>query len=256
MKTSRKLLIFATMVLFPVALWAAPGDPGTGLASSAHDFSGITSNGEETGTCTFCHTPHRASAQSLIWNHDLSTDTFAWTDPTTTGGTDYVDVDPSYKGSTAKCLSCHDGSVAVGDIGWWAGSDPGTVAYTSVAVPTGTISGAPLEVTGAGNNHPVAMPYPLGNAASTYNTATTGSGVVLTKFVADPTVAATFPIRLYQDDGSGNISVGPIAGATGMECGSCHDPHNGLLTTQDSFFLRGLVGGNTADYLCVKCHSK
>jgi hypothetical protein len=253
MNASRKLLFLATLMLFPVAVWGAAGDPGTGLASTAHDFSGITSNGSATGSCTFCHTPHKASAQGLIWNHDLSVATFDWTTPQSTGGTNYVDLPAdTYKGSTAKCLSCHDGTVAIGDIGWWAGSDPGTVATVPATMDaTHTVGGAAPG--SAEGNHPVAMPYPFENAVNTYNTAATGAGVILGEFVADPT---TNKIRLYNDDGSGNITVGAVSAKSGMECGSCHDPHNGAATTEDVMFLRGLIGGNTANYICVKCHSK
>ncbi len=97
-----------------------------------------------------------------------------------------------------------------------------------------------------GLNHPVAMPYPWNNAPSTYNGVTTGSGIVLSAWVADPT---TNGIRLYHDDGSGNIGVGPVAGLTGIECSSCHDPHNGA-SVEDEPFLRGTGAG-----ICQKCHN-
>jgi hypothetical protein len=101
-------------------------------------------------------------------------------------------------------------------------------------------------------NHPVAMPIPFNNQPGTYNGATTGGGITLADWKADPT---TLGIVLYNDDGAGNITRGAVAGQTGIECGSCHDPHNGS-NVQDSFFLYGILGGSTADYICIKCHTK
>lgn len=241
-----RLLLLPFVLASPFALAQAPGE---GLTDTAHDFSGVGS--PESGLCTFCHTPHKAQSQALLWNHTLSTNLFSWTEPATTAGTDYPSFQgDTYNGSSAKCLSCHDGSVAVGDIGWWNAAGPTNLDNTThgegdpfnIASTTGDMTG----------NHPVAMPFPFNNAVNTYNGVTTGPGIVLEDWKADPTTSG---IRLFTDDGAGNISAGPTAGQTGIECSSCHDPHNGA-GVQDDWFLRGLLGGNTADYICIKCHTK
>ncbi len=233
----------ATFALLPMA-WAAPGD---GLAGTSHDFSGISN--PATGLCTFCHTPHNAMSQELLWNHTETVTTFSWVDPATTGGTTYPSFDgDTYKGSTSKCLSCHDGSVAIGDIGWWNGGVPGAPILNSF-VTGGYQVGAGGDMTG---NHPVTMPFPLGGAANTYNGVTNGASSLISGWQADPEALG---IRLFTDDGSGNITAGSTAGQTGIECTSCHDVHNGP-NTQDVFFLLGMLGGNTTDYICVKCHDK
>jgi predicted CXXCH cytochrome family protein len=54
--------------------------------------------------------------------------------------------------------------------------------------------------------------------------------------------------KVYHDDGAGNIANGPVVGTSGIECGSCHDPHNGA-GVEDARFLRG-----TAGEICSKCH--
>lgn len=233
----------ATLVFLPMA-WAAPGD---GLALTNHDFSGFSS--PETGLCTFCHTPHNAQTQELLWNHKKTTQNFTWSSPATTGATPYPNFDgDTYKGPSSKCLSCHDGSVAVGDIGWWDG-----------AIPAAPIAGpvvAPLYQIGTGGdmslNHPVAMPFPLGGVASFYNGVTNGASSLISGWQADP---ESLGIRLFTDDGSGNITAGSTSGQTGIECTSCHDVHNGP-NTQGPYFLLGELGGNTTDYICVKCHDK
>jgi hypothetical protein len=220
----------------------------TGIGGTAHDFSGNTANGETSGACTYCHTPHQASQQNLLWNRTLAATNYTWgAGAVTTGGTFYPTFQgTTYNGTTVKCLSCHDGSVAVGDVAWWAG---GAATFGDPVIPAG-----PFQV-GAGGamggNHPVAMPYPLNNLPSNYNGTSTGTGTVM-EWVDDPTVLG---IRIYNDDGLGNISAGPVPGQSGIECASCHDPHNSS-TVQGPFFLRGTIGGNTADYICRKCHAK
>lgn len=234
--------IGALFALAPAA-WAAGG-----LSGTAHDFSGIGT--PATGSCTFCHTPHQAQVQGLLWNHTLSANSFNWAaGEVTTGGTDYSSFGPTYNGPTVKCLSCHDGSVAVGDVGWWNAGDPGILLAVNVGPPYQIGPGG--DMTG---NHPVAMPFPLNSAVNTYNTITNGAAAATSGWKADPT---SFNIVLYNDDGGGNISRGAVAGSTGIECGSCHDPHNGPNTGAD-YFLYGNLGGSTgADgYICEKCHDK
>ncbi len=62
-------------------------------------------------------------------------------------------------------------------------------------------------------------------------------------------------IKLYSDNG-GNPKAGTAAGTTGMECSTCHDPHN-KQTTED-WMLRAKNTGSTKaqGYICVQCHIK
>jgi len=234
--------------LLPVVA-AAQTVPGGGIGQSAHNFADY--GDPPSGLCTFCHTPHKAQVQALLWNHKLSANTFTWSDPTTTAGTVYPSFKgDTYKGGTAKCLSCHDGSVAVGDVGWWAGG-PANLDPTKLTGAFQTAS-ATGSMTG---NHPVAMPYPYLGAVNTYNGVKNGPATKLTDWLADP---QTVGIALYNDDGSGNISGGAVAGKSGIECSSCHDPHNGS-SVQDQYLLLGTLGGSnsgTNGYICLKCHVK
>jgi hypothetical protein len=238
------------LVLAPAVGWAAPG---TGLAGTHHDFSGktVTSNGElwTTGLCTYCHTPHKAITTALLWNHTLSVNNFSWDIPKTTAGTNFPTFKGDiYNGPTAKCLSCHDGSVAIGDIAWFGEGNPSFNAAEKHG------AGDMFNVGFEGNmkgNHPVAMPYPYGGGASTYN-GTTNGFLPTDEWVATP----ASPIRLFKQDGSGNVTAGAVAGSTGIECSSCHDPHNKAAV--DDLFLRGKLSGNTQGdgYLCLQCHIK
>jgi doubled CXXCH motif protein len=251
MRALKFLLVLSVLSLLPTLVWAGPGD---GIAGTAHDFSNRSvtgGNGETftTGECTFCHTPHKALQTLLLWNHTLSTNTFTWDVPATTAGTKFPSFKgDTYKGPTAKCLSCHDGSVAIGDVAWFGEGKP--------AAPLDTTkhgSGDVFNIGFGGNmagNHPVAMPYPFNNAKNTYNGTTTGDAAVLTEWQPTPLT----PVRIFNDDGSGNITAGAVTLKTGIECSSCHDPHNKAAV--DDLFLRGTIGGNDTNYICLKCHIK
>lgn len=257
MKVLKFVLLVAVLLLSPAI--ASAFTPGTGLATTPHDFTQANNaeTTEDVGLCTFCHTPHRAVSTLLLWNHVLSSSTFDWDVDSTTGGTPFPTISgANYNGPTAKCLSCHDGTVAIGDVYWFDESGPHTGAGTlnpgQHAWPDPFNVGATDGNAGSmKGNHPVAMPYPLNQVGNTYNGSTTGLAVNTAEFVADPQPG----IRLFNDDGSGNITAGSAPGTTGIECSSCHDPHNSVAVSGD-FFLRGLPSGNTADYICVKCHIK
>jgi hypothetical protein len=267
-KLSKALAICFALVLPAVAM---AGLPQTGVKGTHHDFAqragfmttqtpsgdGVTLDPtlNSVGLCSYCHTPHGASSTTLLWNHTLSANTFTWDDATTAGGTNYASITPSYKGPTVKCLSCHDGSVAVGDVGWYK-EGPGvfnTLKVTGTDLITKTASN---KLSG---NHPVGMAYPFGQAKSTYNGTTTGNNVVLTEFQADPqtpfTPASVAAIKLYTDTG-GQITNGATAGTSGLECSTCHDPHN--KATVDDLLLRGKLAGSvkTDGYICLQCHIK
>jgi predicted CXXCH cytochrome family protein len=241
------LLLLAAVALLPAASRAAT-TPGSGIQGTKHDFSGKGT--PPTGLCTFCHTPHKALQTPLLWNHALSVNTFLWDVPATTAGTSFPTTmkGDTYKGPTAKCLSCHDGSVAIGDVAWFNAGKPAVLDATKItgAAQMATVTG------GMAGNHPVAMPYPFNQQRNTYNGVQTGAGFVSAEWQSDPTLALN--IRLFNDDGTGNISAGPVATKTGIECSSCHDPHNKAST--GDFLLRGTLGGNTTAYICLKCHIK
>jgi len=251
-------IFLMTVMALPMTLWAQA--PGTGIESSAHDFRDeATAEGNTVGLCTFCHTPHRASSTRLLWNHTLSAETYEWVDVTvTTGGTPLPTFDATWQGVSKNCLSCHDGSVAIGDVAWFdAAPRTGAAALSSLQHSD---PNDPFKITFASaddgdlsGNHPVAVPFPFGSSPNTYNGVSNGIPAAASGWQADPETAG---IRLFNDDGSGNISAGSVPGQTGIECSSCHDPHNGP-QVEDVRFLRGsLTGGSTDGYICLKCHDK
>lgn len=247
-------------VLVALVVGAAPAlaqyTPGAGFTGSPHDFSGVVVGSETTGACTFCHTPHRALQQSLLWNHELSSNTFSWeAGAVTAGGTPYPTIDLTWKGPSKLCLSCHDGSVAIGDIAWFNQSGPLSLDLTTHDTDVFNIADA---ATGAMvGNHPVAFPYPFQQTTTnTFNGVTTGATVFVDDFNPDPTALG---IRLFNDN-AGVVSAGAVAGSTGIECTSCHGVHNERGLVFGVNLLRGTLGGSAsgpgASYICTKCHDR
>lgn len=221
-------------------------DPATGVQGKVKVTIGL---------CTKCHTPHQAVSTNLLWNHTLLATEYQWDVPATTAGTVYPKFSgDTYKGASTKCLSCHDGLLSSTD-GMWFNRQRVTGSKYVSSNPNALDSGHEVaHGADMSGSHPVAFPYPWNNAPSAYNGTTTGDAAQLDEFVADPTLAG---IRLFNDDGSGNIIAGKAAGRTGMECTSCHDVHNGP-RTQDVMLLTGKLTGSTqADgYICLQCHDK
>jgi len=259
MKTLRSAILTGSMAL--IATWAQGGvqmPPGSGLYGTAHDFTANSGqhqpiSGVEVGLCSICHTPHSAITTKLLWNHRLTTATFSWGlgVATTTGGTTLPN--SANLGPSTKCLSCHDGTVAVGDVVMYKGKTDGADTLIMRMGRGGNGVGYRGDMTGV---HPIAVPYPLNNQVGTYNGMTSGNELAFAEFVANPDAPNTNRVKLYKDDGNGVISAGTSDGTSGIECSTCHDVHN--KQAQDYFFLRGkLAGSESADgYICVQCHIK
>ena len=165
----------ALLTLFGLVLLAPQG--GGQVEGSKHDFSGKDAGGPRSAACTFCHTPHRAIRSDPGWNHTLAVNVYQWSRIVTAGGTLYPTIALSWSGSARLCLSCHDGSVAIGDIAWfngqsWVGRPLDPNDHDGDNVQIGTATGN-LQ-----NNHPFSIPYPLGGVPSTYNGVTTGSAAL------------------------------------------------------------------------------
>ncbi|HEV2115791.1 MAG TPA: hypothetical protein VGR48_07190, partial [Terriglobales bacterium] len=116
----RRLLILALIVAGAMAAIrvSAKGNV-TAILNSKHDFR--ASSGAEVRSvsgqdvCIFCHTPHNANAGNggaILWNHKVSLQDFS----TYTSSTLQSVVTPIQAQDVSKlCLSCHDGTIALGD---------------------------------------------------------------------------------------------------------------------------------------------
>ena len=135
----------------------------------------------ETEICVFCHAPHNTNPAIPLWNHTMSAGVNY--QPYTSSTLNAAVGVPT--GSSKLCLSCHDGTVAIGST-----MKSGAIAMRGVG-GSGQLTGAAVIGPDLRNDHPVSFVPSL--AAD---------------IVAPP---AGSPVKL---DANGQV-----------QCRSCHEPH-------------------------------
>ena len=213
----RRLSLFrliAAGLLVIAAPWGGPAQAV--LATTKHNLSvsgpGTVKATTEAQTCVFCHTPHNASAAGALWNRRTPTNTYT---PYTSRTNHSVVGQPN--GSSLQCLSCHDGTIALGELLSRGASE--------IVVMAGGVTTMPAGVNNVGLNladdHPVSFVY---NAALAASDGELASPATLTGKVG-------------------------LDSAGRMQCATCHNPHN----NDNGKFL---AIANTASALCIVCHTK
>ena len=128
------------------------------VATTKHNLSvsgpGAIKATDESQICVFCHTPHNARPISPLWNRRDSGSTYV---PYTSSTAVAVPGQPT--GSSVLCLSCHDGTIALGEVLSRATSIP--MAGGTTTLPTG----AGRLGTDLSDDHPVSFVYSAGLAS-------------------------------------------------------------------------------------------
>jgi len=184
---------------------------------------------DEDQVCVFCHTPHQASPAAPLWNHTQSAVASygVYTSPTLEA-TDITDIAAGMDVSNL-CMSCHDGTVGVNDLGNPAndtGGDPTMGSGNELNASGQILASRPTNMgTSLSDDHPVNFTYDAALAASDGELATPISGSYVD-------AAQTVPLF-----------------ASKVQCASCHDPHD---NTNEPF----LTKTNSGSQLCITCHLK
>ena len=181
---------------------------------SAHDFSALNADQQ---ICIFCHTAHNADTtvkDAPLWNHAVTKKVFQVYNSPTMNATVGQ---PS--GSSKLCLSCHDGTVAVDSYG----GQTGTIKLG------GALAVGADELT---NDHPVSFVYDDALA-------TKDGGLFAPS---------------SRPSGLGSTISKDMLFASKLECGSCHDVHNGPKAAAVNDNL--LVITQVQSQLCLTCHNK
>jgi len=233
------------------------------IANSRHDLSNVstanvrsTAAGGTDQTCIFCHTPHRGSSQQLLWNRTAQTTSYTWGGATvTTAGTPLV---TGLRPQSMACLSCHDGTVGLGDVINSNGA-AATFAMQDTAgggALTGNRLTGGMRVGVAGNlsgNHPISIAYPRTGGSVYFTNTSAVTGTALNDFRVVATTGCATPTGLCTTaTGGTNITI-YADGTTGygIECGSCHDVHNRFAA--NDYFLRASTARSE---ICLACHAK
>lgn len=107
---------FFAMFVFCVLTIAAPcAAQRQSVIDSPHNLSaagpGAVRASSEDQVCIFCHTPHNASPIRPLWNRTMPTSSY------TVYTSRSLDAHPGQPtGASKLCLSCHDGTIAVGSV--------------------------------------------------------------------------------------------------------------------------------------------
>jgi predicted CXXCH cytochrome family protein len=168
---------------FLILLFAGAGEStGMDISTTKHNLS-VLGLDSMSRICVFCHVPHNASPVAPLWNRDQRSNTYQ----TYSSSTSDASVGQP-TGSSKLCLSCHDGTVAMGQV---FNPDPRISRG-------GTLSGRANLTTDLSDDHPVSFPYNSQVASQDSE-------------LAHPSDLTGSPVQL---DSSGQL-----------QCTSCHDPH-------------------------------
>ena len=227
------ILVFQLCIAMFIPLLTSAGIKGT-----KHDLS-ITGGGsvkavEETQICIFCHTPHNANPSYPLWNHEITAvATYTPYFSNTLQSYDSPAGAPPVDGISKLCLSCHDGTVAVGSVN--SRFDEILMAISPCVDASGKlISGADCTGfigTDLSGGHPISIIFNKALADKRNNHEPSLSN--LNWPINDPDV------KLY-----------PTQGGLGVQCASCHDPHGGLGGLDAPPFWQK----TTHDEVCLVCH--
>jgi len=179
------LLAATALLLWPAASLLA------GITTTKHNLSasgpGAVKATTETQICVFCHAPHNASPNAPLWNRSNPGGTYT---PYTSSTSLSKPGQPT--GASLLCLSCHDGTIALGSV-------------LSRSTVIGMAGGTTTLATGNSNlgtdlsdDHPISFAYTATLAASRGE-------------LANP-AALTGKVKL---DASGQL-----------QCSTCHDAHD------------------------------
>ena len=188
----RKISI-AWMLWFACRAFAQTGD-----VLGVHDLSTAASpvRGAMSAACLYCHAPHSGGAKAL-WNQTLSTQNY--TQLYTSDTVQNAEVQPTFDDRSTLCLSCHDGTVAPGQM----------IAYGATTMSQPMSAGLMQRLD---SSHPFSLKLPLKDAANLVE------GLVVTGATHDTTQS----VKLI----NGNV-----------ECSSCHNPHNQSIDKKSANFL-------------------
>jgi len=160
------------------------------VVNSVHNLSpsgpGTVRAAEESGVCEFCHTPHTSSPVAALWNRRSPGTTYQ---PYTSSTALAAPGQPT--GASLLCLSCHDGTVALGDV--LSRKAPIRMAGATTMPPGRGRTGTDLR-----HHHPISFVYDANLAGRKGELA----------------MPSALPKQVRLDH------------AGQMQCTSCHDPHD------------------------------
>lgn len=210
-----------------------------GVVNTKHNLSvkgpGTIKAVRETDICVFCHTPHNASPAYPLWNHQLSAveNYINYWSPTLKSYPS-AGAAPPIDGFSKLCLSCHDGTIALGALVNRA-EDIEMVTIPGIVQSGKLMPGAAAYLgTDLSGGHPISIIYDAALVAIR-------NSDPLLMPLNSPTSPLNDPdVKLY-----------PTQGGMGVQCSSCHDPHGSKAPPTGPPLWRKA----TYDDVCLVCHN-
>ncbi|MBX9633497.1 MAG: hypothetical protein K2X44_00825, partial [Magnetospirillum sp.] len=210
------------------------------IRKTKHNLSASSGNNvraqSETEVCVFCHTPHQTS-QSIgpLWNHTPSANSNynLYNSNSLDAAANGVASLDQPDGSSKLCLSCHDGTVALGNVNILRGKTGQTITMQGGVTTMGTAGNATVGDPNSGytrvigtdlsNDHPISFTYDPTRASNDGELyPPTQPNQVATRTTTKRGV--TVPVIGSRGPGAENKPVFPLENQK-MQCTTCHDPH-------------------------------
>ncbi len=209
----KKVITLLCLITICTSAWAVS------VLNSKHNLS-VTGPGDikatsETRVCIFCHSSHNTSNEGPLWNHETSNSKAQTYQRSTM---DSKAEQPN--GATKLCLSCHDGTIAVGAIKGVTRPIKMNNVGPGGEIPVSKSSNVGLDLSGT---HPVSVKYEQSLALTDNH---------LRWPPQDPE-------KIVGTDADGYV-----------QCTACHDPHDDSKSEKYPFWNK-----STFDAVCVSCHS-
>jgi predicted CXXCH cytochrome family protein len=184
--TKRKLFIFLVFYYCSSILFSQS------VVNTVHNLSvtgpGTIKAASETEICIFCHTPHNSKPAGPLWNRNNPGATYVLYNSSTLQA-----VPGQPDGSSTLCLSCHDGTIALGNV--ISRSTDISFSGGVTKMPAGKIN----LTTDLSDDHPVSFHY--------------NSSLSSVDGQLKDLSAVSYPVAL--ENGK-------------VQCTSCHDPHKNI----------------------------
>lgn len=257
--------VLLTVAVFLLAAGVAGGAGPQGVRKTMHNLSmeGMQSGwyppasyyteNVETQVCIYCHTPHGSNTEGPLWNRNLPNKSGFQHYSSHTLASAVGSATRDVSSESLLCLSCHDGTIAVGSmlnpgVGGVATNSSSYLSRPSALIGGGTVNGRK----NLADDHPISFSY-------TAVVAEVGTGLGKLKDISYP--RDTKGLKFFGTDNR-------------VECATCHDPHVNydpwydpdqpysvcMISECDSTadvnywpFLR--IPDNGSD-LCFSCHDK
>ena len=225
-KTGRWIVFaFCTAPLLVLgAGWVSARDS---VVSTVHNLSstgpGEVRSLDEKQVCKFCHIPHNEVSVQPLWARPLSQATYEVPDLRSSG---VASPAPQPDGSSRLCLSCHDGTIALGE-SRRGGRGASMVGFSRLSPGRRGFIGTDLS-----GHHPISFVLPEGDRVEN---GLSDSDMTLNSLQA---IRADREVKI---DAEGK-----------MQCNSCHDPHSDNNYVPDRvprFWVK-----KTVDEVCLTCH--